>query len=119
MKYFILSAILAFATTVSYAQNGVNNLPPGKYETRTSIQDKSSLGDIILLNDRQYKTTSGVETGDYKFSVTAQRIFFTSGPLKGVYATTSVKVNTPVIVIPVTENASLNLNTEVTAYFKH
>ena len=120
MKSFILSSIIAVAALSCKAQNTpLTNLPPGVYETKLkNEQGKWESGNIILLNDRQYKTSNSSETGDYKFSVTAQRIFFTSGPLKGAYATTTLNGNNPVIILPKNENPNLNLTSEVWAFLK-
>lgn len=94
----------------------VTNLPAGKYETRLKPAQKSwEKGDLILLDDSRYKLSSGGETGEYKFSVAAQRIFFTSGPLKSVFTKVSLMANKPVIVIPAEENSSLGITTEVWA----
>ncbi|HVK96982.1 MAG TPA: hypothetical protein VM368_04150 [Flavisolibacter sp.] len=119
MKYIILTTVFALSVLISKAQNTVTSLPSGKYETRyKALNGKWQVGDIILMNDSQYKTSAGTDIGDYKFSVSAQRIIFTSGPLKGVYATTVHKDNVPIIVLPVAENAALNLSSEVWAYYK-
>jgi hypothetical protein len=103
------------------AQNPVNSLPPGKYETVSKTeQNKWERGDIILVNDSQYRISTSNEVGEYRFSVTAQRVFFTSGPLKSLYAKTSVFNNTPAIVLPVAENQQqgLKLSSEVWCYYK-
>ena len=121
VKAFLLSSafILLFLTT--QAQSSVQNLPTGKYETVIkNDQSKWERGDIILLDATKYKISSNDEIGDYKFSSAAQRIFFTSGPLKHFYAKTSTNNNTPVIVLPVTENeqAGQKLPAEVWCYYK-
>jgi hypothetical protein len=88
------------------AQNGqVNTLPLGTYETVIrGNQNKWDRGDIILIDENRYRISSSNETGEYRFSATAQRIFFTSGPLKNIFAKTSMNNNTPAIVLPVAEN---------------
>ena len=77
-------------------------------------------GDIILVNDNQYRISTSNEVGEYRFSVTAQRVFFTSGPLKSLYAKTSTSNNTPIIVLPVAENQQqgLKISSEVWCYYK-
>ena len=99
--------------------SNINSLPAGKYETVVkSNQNKWERGDIILLDEHTYKISTGTETGDYKFSVAAQRVFFTSGPLKNLFAKTSFNNQTPVIVLPVAENTQAGLSSEVWCYFK-
>ena len=123
MKSFLLSCFLVVAFTAIKAQNAtVNTLPEGKYETVIkSNQDKWEKGDIILLNDQQYKTSKGNETGIYKFSVTAQRVFFTTGPLKNLFAKTYMSNGKPAIVFPVSENeqVGIKLPSEIWGYYKH
>jgi len=110
MKVCLLSFIFILTTQFCKAQSQVNALPPGKYETTIkNKQDKWERGDIILLDDNKYKISTSNETGEYRFSVTAQRIFFTSGPLRSVFAKTLLNNNTPTIVLPVVENEQLGL----------
>ena len=121
MKVFLLSSILLFAIAVK-AQNQVDALPVGKYETISKKnQGKWERGDIILLEGNKYKLSTTDETGDYRFSSAAQRIFFTSGPLKSLFAKTSMNNNSPVIVLPVEENdpVGFKLSAEVWCYYKH
>ncbi|MBO9682489.1 MAG: hypothetical protein J7502_07475 [Flavisolibacter sp.] len=120
MKVFLLSIVLFFTCTAS-AQNGVQTLPTGKYETVTkTTESKWEKGDIILLDGNKYKLSTTSEEGDYRFSHTAQRIFFTSGPLKGLFAKTSLNKNSPVIVLPVAENDQIGfkLSAEVWCYYR-
>jgi hypothetical protein len=120
MKLFLLSTIILF-TQFSNAQEQVNSLPAGKYETVIkNQQNKWERGDIILLDQNKYKISSSEETGEYRFSVTAQRVFFTSGPLRSVYAKTALNNQTPVIVLPVAENEQLGLKlpSEIRGYLK-
>ena len=72
-------------------------------------QDKWNQGDIILVDGNHYKITSSEEVGEYKFSATAQRIIFVSGPLKTVFAKTILNSNTPTIVLPAAENEQQGL----------
>lgn len=112
MKPVLLLFILIFSFHCVKAQ--VNTLPVGKYET--SLREKGAKwekGDIHIINERHYKISGSVESGVYKFSATAQRIFFTSGPLKGFFAKTVQQDNAIAIVIPVTENEQLGYNIAV------
>jgi hypothetical protein len=121
MRAFVLSTAILLSTQLCKAQSQVNELPPGKYETVIkSNQDKWERGDIILLNENKYKISTSNETGEYRFSVTAQRIFFTSGPLRSIFAKTSLNNNAPMIVLPVAENEQLGLKlpSEIRGYYK-
>lgn len=121
MKVFLLSIILLAAFS-SGAQQRVESLPTGKYETVIKTNEtKWDRGDIILLDDNKYKLSTTAETGEYRFSSAAQRLFFTSGPLKSLFAKTSLDHNSPVIVLPVPENDQIGfkLAAEVWCYYKH
>jgi hypothetical protein len=121
MRAFVLSTAILLSTQLCKAQSQVNELPPGKYETVIkSNQDKWERGDIILLDENKYKISTSNETGEYRFSVTAQRIFFTSGPLRSIFAKTSLNNNAPMIVLPVAENEQLGLKlpSEIRGYYK-
>lgn len=121
MKAFLLSAILFFSLAAK-AQKEVQNLPTGKYETVIkNNHNKWERGDIILMEGNKYQLSSGSETGEYRFSSAAQRIFFISGPLKSLYAKTSLDNNSPAIVLPVAENEQVGfkLSAEVWCYYKH
>lgn len=120
MKLLLLSitALLCFGAS---AQNQIQSLPVGKYETVLKAgAGKWERGDIILLEHNKYKLSKGEESGDYKFSSAAQRIFFTSGPLKSLYARTSLANDAPTIVLPVPENeqAGFKLSAEVWCYYR-
>ena len=121
MKVFLLSIVLFFAFSV-HAQNQVQSLPTGKYETVIKTNEgKWDRGDIILLDGNKYKLSTSDEQGDYRFSSAAQRIFFTSGPLKSLFAKTSLNNNSPVIVLPVAENDQIGfkLSAEIWCYYRH
>lgn len=121
MKFFLLSVILFFALNI-HAQSPVQSLPTGKYETVVKTSDsKWERGDIILLDGNKYKLSTSSEAGEYRFSSAAQRLFFTSGPLKSLFAKTSLDNNSPVIVLPVAENDQIGfkLSAEVWCYYKH
>lgn len=122
MKYFLLFFASAILCTACQAQNGqVNNLPPGKYETVIkNTQNKWERGDIILIDESRYRISTSNEQGEYRFSITAQRVFFTSGPLKSLFAKTSLNNNTPAIILPVTENQQMGvrLPSEVWGYLR-
>ena len=123
MKVYLLSTLLLLVLATSiHAQNQVQTLPTGKYETVLKNKDsKWERGDIILLDGNKYKLSSNDETGEYRFSTAAQRIFFTSGPLKNVFAKTSMNNDAPVIVLPVEENdaAAFKMTTDVWCYYRH
>ena len=115
MKYSLLSILLLLSVLFSHAQN-VTELSPGKYETKTKVaQNKWERGDIIIIDDSHYKLSSGGEVGDYKFSVAAQRIFFTSGPLKSAFTKVISSKGKAVIILPIEENESLGLTSEIWA----
>jgi hypothetical protein len=114
MKYPLL-LILLFLSFFTKAQT-VSELPAGKYETKTkTAQNKWEKGDIILIDDSHYKLSSGGEVGEYKFSVAAQRIFFTSGPLKSAFTKVSSANGKPIIILPLEENKGLGITAEVLA----
>jgi hypothetical protein len=109
LPFLLLSAFFTNAQTVT-------DLSPGKYETKLKAAQKSwEKGDIILLDDSHYKLSSGGDAGEYRFSVAAQRIFFTSGPLKSAFTKVSSVNNKAVIILPMEENGSLGLKAEVWA----
>lgn len=115
MKYSLLFAFLMFSVLCSNAQT-VTDLPTGKYETKPkATQNKWDKGDIIILDDDHYKLSGSSDAGEYKFSVAAQRIFFTSGPLKGAFTRVTLANGKPVIILPQEENGSLGLTTEIWA----
>jgi hypothetical protein len=120
MKHLILSLSLLFSAALCKAQNSqVDNLPTGKYETVVkNSQHKWDRGDIILMGDNKYKVSTSDEVGEYRFSVASQRIFFTSGPLKNLFAKASSMNDAPSIVLPAAENAQAGLNSEVVCYLK-
>ena len=121
MKVFLLSLTVLLVLHIN-AQSQVQSLPTGKYETvMKTNENKWERGDIILLGGNKYKLSTSDETGDYRFSSAAQRIFFTSGPLKSLYAKTSVTNDTPAIILPVPENEQIGfkLSAEVWCYYRH
>jgi hypothetical protein len=123
MKQILLSSCIVLFCTISKAQDKqAAALPAGKYETiLKSNQVKWEKGDIIILDEHQYKISTSNEIGEYRFSVTAQRVFFTSGPLKTVFAKTTLDNNNTAIVLPVSENqqTGLKLNSDIWGYLKH
>ena|SRR5918993_796225 len=120
MKLTLFAAI--FAITAVFAQSRSSSLPIGKYETLLNESNsKWSQGDIILLDVNRYKTTTNEEVGEYKFSATAQRVFFVSGPLKAAFARTILDKGEPTIVLPLAENEQQGLKlapADVFAYLK-
>ena len=121
MKVFLLLTFL-IAATLSHAQNReVGQLPAGVYEVQKGKPEAAFSGDIVLLNDNQYKLRNGSELGEYKFSVTAQRVLFISGPLKGIFAKTVINAGAPAIVLPKKENEALGYRlaeADVWAFYK-
>lgn len=114
MKYSLLF-ILLFLSMITEAQT-VTELPAGKYETKTrTAENKWEKGDIIIIDDSHYKLSSSGEMGEYKFSVAAQRIFFTTGPLKSAYTKVNSANGKPVIILPLEENKGLGFTAEVYA----
>ena len=115
MKYSLLF-ILFFLSGLFLKAQTVADLPAGKYETKTkSAQNKWEKGDIIIIDDNRYKLSSDNEVGEYKFSVAAQRIFFTTGPLKSAFTKVTMANGKPAIVLPQEENGVLGLTTEIWA----
>ncbi|MFL5773448.1 MAG: hypothetical protein ACJ75F_09835 [Flavisolibacter sp.] len=122
MKAYLFFLTFLATTLCSAQNNNVSTLPAGKYET--IIKDnqlKWERGDIIILDQAKYKLSTSNDVGDYKFSITAQRIFFTSGPLKSMYARTSLSNDTPAILLPLSENEQIGnkLPSEVWCYYRH
>ena len=120
MKQVLLFLLSVFVAGLGHAQNNqVNSLPSGKYETVVkSTKIKWDRGDIILLDDNKYRVSTSNEIGEYRFSVAAQRIFFTSGPLKNLFARASNANDAPSIVLPAAENAQAGLHSEVVCYLR-
>jgi hypothetical protein len=115
MKPLFLYAVITFTALFTKAQN-VTTLSAGKYETKTKVaQNRWEKGDVILLDDSHYRLSSSNEIGDYRFSVAAQRIFFTSGPLKSAFTKVAQKNNQTVIIFPLEQNQELGLTAEVWA----
>lgn len=112
MKLVLLFSLLTLSVLGAKAQN-VASLPAGKYETTIRNNGKWDKGDIVLLDEAHYRMSQNGDTGEYRFSVTAQRVFFTSGPLKGVFAKTVLSNNIPAILIPLSENQQLGLKLAV------
>jgi hypothetical protein len=121
MKFFLLFSLL-IVTTFSQAQSGkVSDLPIGVYEVQKAKVGSPFSGDIVLLNDNQYKLRNESEVNEYKFSATAQRVLFISGPLKGIYAKTVMNAGAPAIVLPKKENDELGYRfaeADVWAFYK-
>ena len=115
MKYSLLSLLLALSVLFTNGQS-VSDLPAGKYEAKLkSAPNKWDKGDIIIIDDNHYRISTNDEVGEYKFSVAAQRIFFTSGPLKSAFTKVAMANGKPVIILPQEENGSLGLKAEIWA----
>ncbi len=118
MKSYLLCTLLWFTMAVAHGQGGsvVSDLPPGRYTALLKTGSaKWDRGDILLLNNSQYRISSEEEAGEYRISITAQRIFFTSGPLKSAYTKVTLSSNKPVIIFPTEQNGVLGLTAEVWA----
>lgn len=119
MKVFLLLTFL-IAASFTNAQNGkVDNLPAGVYEVQNA--GGALTNDIILLDDSHYKLRNETTVSEYKFSVTAQRVLFISGALKGVFAKAVDNGGAPAIVLPKKENEALGhhlANADVWARYK-
>ena len=115
MKHTLLSFLLSLSLLLIKAQS-ISELPAGKYETKTkTAANKWEKGDIIIIDDSHYKLSGSGDIGEYKFSVAAQRIFFTSGPLKSAFTKVSSANGKPVIILPREENSSLGITSEIWA----
>lgn len=115
MRYSLLSFFFVLCVLFANAQN-VGDLPAGKYEAKSkSGPGKWDKGDIIIIDDSHYRLSTSGDVGDYKFSVAAQRIFFTSGPLKSAFTKVALSNGKPVIILPQEENGGLGLTAEIWA----
>lgn len=113
-KPFLLSFVLLI-TAFANAQ-AVTNLTLGRYEARLKAAQKTwEKGDLIFLDDSHYKLSAGDDAGEYKFSAAAQRIFFTSGPLKSLFTKVLLVGGKTIIIIPAEENSSFGITAEVWA----
>lgn len=114
---FSLASLCGFSQSAS-----VSTLPTGKYETYLrQSQNKWITGDIILLSQNQYKVSSANEVGEYRFSASAQRIFFVTGPLKTVFAKTELSADKAAILLPFLENDQQGLkmiSADIVAYHR-
>ncbi len=112
MKSYLLCTLLWFTMAVAHGQGGsvVSELPPGRYTALLKTGSaKWDRGDILLLNNSQYRISSEEEAGEYRISITAQRIFFTSGPLRGAFARLVLHHAKPAIELPLAENSHQRL----------
>lgn len=115
MKPLLLIVILVCFAVVAQSQH-VTTITSGKYEAKfKNAARKWEKGDVIILDDNRYKLSSSGDVGEFKFSVAAQRIFFTSGPLKGAYTKVILSNNQPAIVFPIEKNGELGITTEIWA----
>ena len=119
----LFSFFIVLSFSVSGQSKSLHALPSGKYETTVKeSRDKWKQGDIILIDASKYKISSSEEIGEYKFSATAQRVFFISGPLRTVFAKTTVTAEKPAIILPAAENEQQGIklaSTDVVAYLKN
>lgn len=120
MKSFLLFLFTFLLLQVSAQQKANLTLPPGRYEASVKPgTDKWERGDIILLDDNHYRISSSDEVGEYRISAAAQRIMFTSGPLRAVYAKVVQQGKKPAIALPFAENSHQQLaSADVLAVWK-
>ncbi|HVG41968.1 MAG TPA: hypothetical protein VM888_10200 [Chitinophagaceae bacterium] len=120
MKFFLLSILFISSLSLKAQNDKVTALPPGTYAVQGNNETAWAHGDIVLIDDSHYKTGSENAGGEYKFSVTAQRILFVSGPLKGAFAKTAVTAGIPAIILPLKENKEVGfkLEMDVWAHYK-
>lgn len=106
MKLFLLFGFLLFYCHHGIAQQAaLSELPLGRYQTSLkSGAGKWNRGDIILLDDSHYRVSSTDTVGEYRFSKAAQRILFTSGPLRAAFAKVKKQGQQPMIELPLAEN---------------
>lgn len=111
MKYFLLFLFSALLIMPAGAQQkGGSLLPPGRYEAAVKPDGtKWERGDIILLDGNRYRISSSNEVGEYRISMAAQRILFTSGPLRAVFAKVVQQGKKPAIELPYAENSHQHL----------
>lgn len=121
--FLALSAFLFFQPI--NAQKKVESLPTGTYETYFYGFDynlnKWLRGDIILLKGNNYRLSEENEIGKYQFDAGKQRVYFLSGPLKNVFATTTLSSKLPAIVLPKKENKAQKVElavSDIWAYYK-
>ena len=111
MKSFLLTFFSALLILFAGAQQKPPGaLPLGRYETSVKPSGgKWERGDIILIDNNRYRISSSDEVGEYRVSVAAQRILFTSGPLRAVFAKVVQQGKKPAIELPYAENSRQNL----------
>lgn len=92
----------------------VKDLPGGAYQTLLMPGERNwDRGPLELGDAGIYRFNN--DSGEFRFSVAGQRVFFTSGPLKGAFATTRMVRNAVVIIFPVTETQPFAHQMEVWA----
>lgn len=101
----ICMLLLCAALSLQAQPKTVANLPPGQYIILLKQEGGQwTRGNIILINENRYRLTAEDEEGAYRISITAQRIFFTSGPLRGFFARLMLHSGQPAIELPQAEN---------------
>lgn len=119
MKFLLLFLFFAASVSLQAQQGQVTHLPPGTYQVQNN--NTAFKGNIILTDDSHYKLSTENTVGEYKFSATAQRVLFLSGPLKGAFARTVSNGADPVIVLPRKENEAIGfklVQTDLQAFYK-
>lgn len=119
MRSSLLSLFMVASVTLNAQTDRIVSLPVGVYEVQNSTETKLT-GNIILLEDGVYRIGNETTTGNYKFSATAQRILFVTGPLKGIFARTVINSGSPSIILPLKENEELGfkLAQDILALYK-
>ena len=102
----LLSFICLTLLLLNVQAQHVETLPAGRYGALLKTgAGKWEAGDILLLEGNRYRVSLQEEEGEFRTSITAQRIFFTSGPLKGAYARLVQHNKKPAIELPIAANA--------------
>ena|SRR5688500_4532117 len=119
MRLSLLAMFMVATVTVSAQTERITSLPAGLYEVQNSTDTKLS-GNIVLMDDGTYRVGSESTTGTFKFSATAQRVLFVTGPLKGIFARTVINAGAPSIILPLKENEELGfkLAQDILALYK-
>lgn len=111
--YTLLSVFAVLLALQPQAQQ-VQDLPAGRYITLVMPGNLPwTQGPIVLEPSGDYKFSG--DSGEYKFSTAAQRVFFTSGPLKGVFALTRMEQGFPTIIFPANEHQPISIQNDIWA----
>lgn len=119
MRLSLLSFMMVTTISLQAQSDRISSLPVGIYEVQQSNETKLA-GNIILLDEGVYRLGSEANAGTFKFSATAQRVLFVTGPLKGIFARTVINSGAPCIILPFKENEELGfkLAQDILALYK-